>query len=340
MHVQGHYFPKASSNYQQGVASISDTCVEISYDDQLISSHAISDITLTSGLAGLADELNFNDGSRFIPTDVNYRWPFKANKHDLLERLEKSKWAIIAAVIFTPLFMWLMLYKVVPAIAVYSVDTLPRSVVEQMGEQSFTLIEKLALDDSELPNEQQTKVQQHFNTMLNTLSLEPSVYRLSFYKSEAFGANAFAMPHGRIVVTDELANLLADKPNALKAVLLHEIGHVVHQHSVRMTAQSAASTIVLAVIFGDLEGIAEVVLGTGASFAQQGFSRDMEREADSYALIQLEHLGYSSNDFADAIEALQGAHTSENEHLEKVNNLLEYLSSHPSAQERIDNARK
>ena len=340
MHVQGHYFPKASSNYQQGVANISDTLVEISYDDQLISSHAISDITLTSGLAGLADELRFNDGSRFIPIDVNYRWPFKADKHDRLERLEKSKWAIIAAVIFTPLFMWLMLYKVVPAIAVYSVDTLPRSVVEQMGEQSFTIIEKLALDDSELPIDQQAKVQQHFKTMLTELSLEPSVYRLSFYKSDSFGANAFAMPHGRIVVTDELANLLADKPDALKAVLLHEIGHVVHQHSVRMTAQSAASTIVLAVIFGDLEGIAEVALGTGATFAQQGFSRDMEREADSYALIQLEHLGYSSNDFADAIQALQSAHTSENEHIEKVNNLLEYLSSHPSAQERIDNARK
>ena len=340
MHVQGHYFPKASSNYQQGVANISDTLVEISHDDQLISSYAISDITLTSGLAGLADELRFDDGSRFIPSDVNYRWPFKTDKHDLLERLEKSKWAILAAIIFTPLFMWLMLYKVVPAIAVYSVDTLPRSVVEQMGEQSFTLIEKLALDESELPIDQQAKVQQHFNTMLNELSLEPSVYRLSFYKSESFGANAFAMPHGRIVVTDELANLLTDKPDALKAVLLHEIGHVVHQHSVRMTAQSAASTIVLAVIFGDLEGIAEVALGTGATFAQQGFSRDMEREADSYALIQLEHLGYSSNDFADAIQALQSAHTSENEHIEKVNNLLEYLSSHPSAQERIDNARK
>jgi len=291
-------------------------------------------------MAGLADELNFEDGSRFIPLDVNYRWPFKANNHHVMERLEKSKWAILAAVIFTPLFMWLVLYKAVPAIAVYSVDTLPRNVVEQMGEQSFTLIKKIALDPSELPAEQQTKVQAHFTSMLNALSLDQSVYRLSFYKSDSFGANAFALPHGRIVVTDDLANLLADKPNALKAVLLHEMGHVVHQHSVRITAQSAASTIVLAVVFGDLEGVAEVALGTGASFAQQGFSRDMECEADTFALTQLESLGYSSNDFADAIEALQENHTSENEHLEKVNDFLEYLSSHPSAQERIDNARK
>ena len=340
MHVKGHFLPKASSNYQVCVATISDTHIEIIDDEYVIARHAITSLNLSSGMAGLADELDFEDGSRFIPLDVNYRWPFKENNHHVMERLEKSKWTILAAVIFTPLFMWLVLYKAVPAIAVYSVDTLPRNVVEQMGEQSFTLIKKIALDPSELPAEQQAKVQAHFKSMLKALSLDQSVYRLSFYKSDSFGANAFALPHGRIVVTDELANLLADKPNALKAVLLHEMGHVVHQHSVRITAQSAASTIVLAVVFGDLEGVAEVALGTGASFAQQGFSRDMEREADSFALTQLESLGYSSNDFADAIEALQESHTSENEHLEKVNNLLEYLSSHPSAQERIDNARK
>ncbi|MET6758195.1 M48 family metallopeptidase [Pseudoalteromonas sp. NCIMB_1079] len=340
MHVKGHFFPIASSNYQVCVATISDTHIDVINDEHVIARHAISSLNLSSGMAGLADELNFEDGSRFIPLDVNYRWPFKANNHHVMERLEKSKWAILAAVIFTPLFMWLVLYKAVPAIAVYSVDTLPRNVVEQMGEQSFTLIKKIALDPSELPAEQQTKVQAHFTSMLNALSLDQSVYRLSFYKSDSFGANAFALPHGRIVVTDDLANLLADKPNALKAVLLHEMGHVVHQHSVRITAQSAASTIVLAVVFGDLEGVAEVALGTGASFAQQGFSRDMEREADTFALTQLESLGYSSNDFADAIEDLQESHTSENEHLEKVNDFLEYLSSHPSAQERIDNARK
>lgn len=340
MNVQGHYFPNASSNYQLCVAKISGSHVEINHGNDEPVLYAINELNLSSAIAGLADELSFDDGGRFIPLDVDFRWAFNAKNNHSLERFEKNKWAIIAAIVVTPLFMWLMLYKVVPAIAVYSVDTLPHSVVEQMGEQSFAVIKKLALDPTELPDEQQARVQRHFKTMLDELALEKSVYRLSFYKSQSFGANAFALPHGRIVVTDELANLLADKPNALKAVLLHEIGHVVHQHSVRITAQSAASTIVLAVIFGDLEGIAEVALGTGASFAQQGFSRDMEREADSYALNQLENLGYSSNDFADAIEALQSAHTTENEHLKKVNNLLEYLSSHPSSQERIDNARK
>lgn len=340
MHVKGVYFPKSSSNYQKCVAIIYDTFIDIHYDEQPMSSHTISSIDLTSAISGLADELNFSDGSRFIPDDVHFRWPFKKNEHHLIERLEKSKWAILFAVIFTPVFMWVLLNKAVPAIAVYSVNTLPHNVIEQMGEQSFSLIEKVALTPSELPQEQQTEIKKQFDTMVHNLSLNSSIYRLGIYKSTRFGANAFALPHGRIVVTDDLAKLLADKPNALKAVLLHEIGHVVHQHTVRITAQSAASTIVLAVIFGDLDGVAEVALGTGSTFIQQGFSRDMEREADGYALAQLNNLGYSSNDFADAIEALQKSQTRDNKHIEKVNALLEYLSSHPSAQERIDNARK
>ncbi|WP_253948870.1 hypothetical protein [Pseudoalteromonas sp. TB64] len=89
MHVKGHFFPIASSNYQVCVATISDTHIEIINDEHVIARHAISSLNLSSGMAGLADELNFEDGSRFIPLDVNYRWPFKANNHHVMERLEK-----------------------------------------------------------------------------------------------------------------------------------------------------------------------------------------------------------------------------------------------------------
>jgi len=151
-------------------------------------------------------------------------------------------------------------------------------------------------------------------------------------------ANAFALPNGRVVVTDELVELLKNDSDALRAVLLHEIGHVQHHHSIRLAAQAAVSTVVFAVIFGDLDGILEVVLGSGSSFLQQAFSRDMEQEADEYAITNLLKLGYSNLDFADAIEAL-------------VNNLkaqegsyddtwLKYLSTHPSSQERIEYARQ
>ena len=52
-----------------------------------------------------------------------------------------------------------------------------------------------------------------------------------------------------MVVTDELVTLLADKPDALLAVLLHEAGHVQHQHGLKLLAQSTATTMLLALIF-------------------------------------------------------------------------------------------
>ena len=140
-----------------------------------------------------------------------------------------------------------------------------------------------------------------------------------------------------MIVTDELVILLKDKPDALRAILLHEIGHVEYHHGIRLAAQATASTIVLAVIFGDLEGITEVVLGSSSSFLQQAFSRDMEREADKYAIEKLIALGYSNDDFADAIQALQNKL---DEQAQLDESWLKYLSTHPSSQERIDFARQ
>ena len=94
--------------------------------------------------------------------------------------------------------------------------------------------------------------------------------------------------------------------------------------------------MLLAVVFGDLEGITEIVLGSGSSVLQQAFSREMEREADKYAIEKLIALGYSNDDFADAIDALQ---TKLAERAEIDESWLKYLSTHPSSQERIDFAR-
>ncbi len=156
--------------------------------------------------------------------------------------------------------------------------------------------------------------------------------------SDYFSANAFALPNGQVVVTDELVELLKNEPDALRAILLHEIGHVQHHHSIRLAAQAAASTVVFAVIFGDLEGILEVVLGSGSSFLQQAFSRDMEQEADEYAIKNLLKLGYSNHDFADAIEALEKNLKAREGTYDET--WLKYLSTHPSSQERIEYARQ
>jgi len=58
-------------------------------------------------------------------------------------------------------------------------------------------------------------------------------YPFSFYLIDLPEPNAFALPGGQIFVTRGMLDVgLSD--DALAALLGHEIGHVVHQHGVRM----------------------------------------------------------------------------------------------------------
>ena len=337
-HIKGCYYYPNSSQHQHCFATINESQIQLVDTQQnTLLSTFITDCQIDSPLPGVASELSFADGGRFVPEDISHRWVFSQNIQGISERLEKSKPLILASVILIPLLLWFILYRGIPAIAVYSVGLAPPATIEAMGEQTLNVIEKVALAPTQLPNETQNEIQLTWQQMLDRLHLDSTRYRLSFYQSDYFAANAFALPHGRVIVTDELVILLKDKPDALRAILLHEIGHVEYHHGIRLAAQATASTIVLAVIFGDLEGITEVVLGSSSSFLQQAFSRDMEREADKYAIEKLIALGYSNDDFADAIKALQNKL---DEQAQLDESWLKYLSTHPSSQERIDFARQ
>ncbi len=101
------------------------------------------------------------------------------------------------------------------------------------------------------------------------------------------GANAFALPGGTIIFTDEIVEL-AEDDGELVAVFAHERGHVVNNHSMRNLMQSAGVTFVLGWMLGDLTMITDVVLvGAPVLLQQMSYSRSFEREADEYALMIL-----------------------------------------------------
>ena len=68
---------------------------------------------------------------------------------------------------------------------------------------------------------------------------------LLFRDGGKFGANAFALPSGKIIVTDQLASLLNDEQ--IVGVLAHELGHVVYRHGMRANGTPIAGPGVSAV---------------------------------------------------------------------------------------------
>jgi Zn-dependent protease with chaperone function len=235
------------------------------------------------------------------------------------------------------LVLWWLIAIDIPATASSMVPLVPDKVRQQMGQHTFYTLKKTTLQPSELPAEQQQELQQLWQQSLAQLPLRYQDYQLHFFRSRLLGANAFALPDGTVVITDDLVKRLAEQPDALLAIMLHEIGHVEQQHSMRLVAQSLGAALVFGILFGDVETLGELVLGSGAGLLQNAFSRDMEREADQFALTHLQLLGKSPNAFADAMTALlQQQENSDVDH----SALLKYLSTHPDTAERIEQARK
>jgi len=296
------------------------------------------EFTTGADLPGLPLEIRFADGSYFLPDDHKVR-PNQRQKVGLATRLEQHKAIIVLSVLMVPVLLWWIVMVGIPKLAVAIVPWVPPAAVAAVDAQTMLMLDKTWLNPSELPAETQQYWRNQWMQAMATLPKRQQLdVDIQFRQTKYLGANAFALPAGTVVFTDELVNLLKDNPDALLAVFLHEVGHVQHQHGMTMLVQSTATSLVFAMLFTDLEGITEVLLGTGSSLLQNSFSRQMESQADDFATAHLKALGKTSNGFIEAMQAISAA--SGGKTGKELENWTRYLSSHPSSQQRIEKANR
>jgi Zn-dependent protease with chaperone function len=209
----------------------------------------------------------------------------------------------------------------VPAAAQLAAHTLPAGLDRHIGEESLALMEKISLSPSKLAAPRQQLLAQKLAAQCRKQACPP--YRLLFRDSALFGANAMALPGGAVVVTDELVKLSHHDEEVL-AVIAHELGHVQYRHSLRLALQSIGAGAILVAVTGDIGSVTDLAAGLPSLLLQNGYSRDMEREADTYALAWLNNACIPPRRFADLLGRLDKdtSHTS-------------LLDSHPGTPERI-----
>ena len=334
MQVTGVYYLHKQSQSVHATLWLCDAGVQLLSDDELIAQ--FDDYQQGQQITGLPVELTFADGSRFVPHDAQHRWPSESRWDKALEAIERHKLALCVCVLAAALLCWALFFKIIPSTAATVARALPEPIVHAASEQSFEAVKYLYLEPSELSDARKQHIRTLWHNHIKKIENPPSHLQLHFFSAPKIGANAFALPDGQVVLTDELADALKENDTALLAVLLHEIGHVEYQHGLTLAAQSAGASVSLALLFGDLQGFAEIIMGTGSTLLQQQFSRDMERQADDYALRELKRLGYSSKAFAEAMKALAQAHELD----PQQDSQWEYLSSHPAISERIERAQQ
>lgn len=84
---------------------------------------------------------------------------------------------------------------------------------------------------------------------------------------------------------------MAEKPEVLDAILLHEIGHVVNRHGMRQVIQSSALTILLILVVGDVGAVEEWILALPGFLLESNYSRGFESEVDEYAFERMLAMG-------------------------------------------------
>ncbi|WP_076516139.1 M48 family metallopeptidase [Thalassolituus maritimus] len=276
-------------------------------------------------LPGIPVELHFDSGDYFIPEDPDLRWTPRSG---FLAYLESHMVMVLAAALMVPLSFWLVFTQVIPAGAKATAPLVPQEVLNRVGRSSMKTLD-YSLEPSRLAQYEQASIIKDWNKAAEKAGLDND-YRILF--RSAIAPNAFALPDGTIVVFDELVNILSR--DELIAVLFHEAGHVDRRHGAQMMVQASAGAIVYGLLLGDLEGLSEVVLGTGISLGENAFSRTMETDADDFAVEHLKAAGMSPDLLASALNSLPGSQR-------ETNSWREYLSTHPERKtrtERIESA--
>jgi Zn-dependent protease with chaperone function len=102
--------------------------------------------------------------------------------------------------------------------------------------------------------------------------------------------NAFAVPGGRLIVFSGLIDK-ASGPEEVAGVLAHEMGHVIHYHSMKGLLRAYGFDMLMKLVTGGYSSDVQTLGGAGGVLLALRHSRQAEREADATALELLDRLG-------------------------------------------------
>lgn len=332
MRVQGtYYFADSSKACPAEIEILGKHLKVLTSDGDLVLETERGFVKIGLSIPGLPDSLKFSDGSSFVPLDKSVRWPSDSLLSRIAERLMNNLTALIIILVSTPLLIWFLMFTVIPNIAESSAELIPQAPKNLLSKSLMEHLEENFFLSSEIDSMKIETIETLFYETLDDLDLDRKNYLLLFYKSDYLGANALALPDGTIILTDGMIEKLISYPDSLLSVLLHEVGHIENNHSIRLIIQSLGVGIIFTYLVGDIQGLTEIVSGSGIGLLQSSFSREMEIEADKFSVVSLDKINIPKERFIFAMETidLDGDEPGSN------SLLVKYLSTHPHTEERI-----
>ncbi|MGL6258450.1 M48 family metallopeptidase [Vibrio sp. WXL210] len=244
-----------------------------------------------------------------------------------LERAESNLVAWLVASLACVALLLASYWYLLPWVTQQVTQAVPDSVVVQLGEQVFESLDS-HWQPSQIAPQEQDAIRARVKNHIDQLGELRYPIELEF-RASGGEANAFALPGGKLVLLDGLV-AMAETPEQLDSVILHELGHVHHQHMMNRVVRSSILSVAVALITGESSGIIDNLTGMGVFLLNSGYSREAEMEADHYAKQAMQLIYGTSEPMAEMFEHLSESHT---------HDVPKWLSTHPEMQQRIEKAR-
>ncbi len=329
---EGAYMDGRSSRVLPVEVSANDGTMRIRGREEAFSRDAALDAcTITPALGGTRRSILLLDGARCDTDDLA---AVKALERGMginapmrvVHFLEKRwKWTMgcLAGLIVC---VWLLGVYGIPLASNVAAHAVPRPVLEAVTLETMELLDKRFFEPSELDAWRADHIQGLFSTVLDEMDSEYD-YRLELRKSPDIGPNAFALPDGLILMTDELVDLSLNDEELI-GILRHETAHVQRRHGLRSIFQNAGVFLLISALVGDVASITSTAASIPILLAETGYSRQFEREADNAAGVYLLNRFGTTLPYREILVRLE----------KEAPNFpgSSWLSTHPGTEDRID----
>ena len=307
MSFQADYFDGLSARAKPVLVRVLADTKQLAFDvDGYTHTFALSDINVQARLGKAKRLIDLPDSSRIEAADIDELEAAMPSKTSAFWRalhyLENHLGWVFVALLTTVFAGWLFLQFGVPKLAEYVAKATPPSMEKKVGEQALQGLDSQFgyFSPSKVDPARKASITAGLNQLCVALKDCPQ-YQLEFREGGMIGANAFALPGGYMVVTDQIITL-SKSDTEIVAVLAHELGHVKQRHAFRQSLQGVLSGLILAAITGDVSSIGS---GLPAVLMQMRYSREHEAEADMFALNAMQKACLPPKAFADILQRLE-----------------------------------
>jgi Zn-dependent protease with chaperone function len=350
---QANYFDGIKASHKPVLVRVAEHAKQIVFEvDGETLSFNLADIDVQAKLGSAKRLIDLPNGGRLEAVDIadlETAMPSKTSAFwRSLHYLENHLGWVFVAMLLTVFAGWMFLQFGVPKMAEYVAAATPPSMEVKIGEQVLAGLDSQVgyFLPSKAEPARKVSVVAELNKLCTKLTNCPQ-YRLEFRDGGMIGANAFALPGGIMVMTDQLL-MLSKNDTEVVAVLAHELGHVKQRHAFRQSLQGVLAGLILAAITGDVSSVAS---GLPAALMQMKYSRAHETEADMFALNAMQAACLPPKSFADILQRLQNQTLNDADNTKgpkaedkakdnkpksiRPDPVAEMLASHPDTQARI-----